>query len=113
MSTFWSKGCENVGLRPTPWWGLITGLTIYTYLSSRLAIATIALFALYWVAADSDGLRIGWRRHAAGMLLFVFSALVAMMPLLITYAVNPFLLIVLSRFPFSTKSTDLAPGTPV
>lgn len=70
--------------------GLITGLTIYTYLSSRLAIATIALFALYWVAVDYHGLWTGWKRHWRGLVIFGAATLVAMAPIGVTYITNPF-----------------------
>ncbi len=71
--------------------GLISGLMIYTYLSSRLALLTLALFALYWLLADPDGPVVALNRHAVGLLLFALAALVAMAPLLTTYATNPFL----------------------
>ena len=70
--------------------GLITGLTIYTYLSSRLAIATIALFALYWVAADYHGLWRSWKRHWRGLVIFGAATLVAMTPIGVTYVKYPF-----------------------
>lgn len=71
--------------------GLISGLMIYTYLSSRLALLTLALFALYWLLTDSDGPVAALNRHATGLLLFALAALVAMAPLLVTYATHPFL----------------------
>lgn len=71
--------------------GLVSGLMIHTYLSSRLALLTLALFALYWLLADPDGPVVALNRHAVGLLLFALAALVAMAPLLTTYATNPFL----------------------
>lgn len=70
--------------------GLITGLTIYTYLSSRLAIATIGLFALYWVAVDYHGVWTSWKRHWRGLVIFGAATLVAMAPIGVTYITNPF-----------------------
>ncbi|MFZ1753078.1 MAG: PA14 domain-containing protein [Caldilineaceae bacterium] len=70
--------------------GLITGLTIYTYLSSRLAIATIALFALYWVAVDYHGPWTSWKRHWRGLVIFGAATLVAMTPIGVTYITHPF-----------------------
>ncbi|MCL4831819.1 MAG: glycosyltransferase family 39 protein [Caldilineaceae bacterium] len=70
--------------------GLITGLTIYTYLSSRLAIATIALFALYWVAVDYHGPWTSWKRHWRGLVIFGAATLVAMAPIGVTYITHPF-----------------------
>ncbi len=71
--------------------GLISGLMIYSYLSSRLALLTLALFALYWLLTEADGFVVALNRHASGLLLFALAALVAMAPLLVTYATNPFL----------------------
>ena len=70
--------------------GLITGLTIYTYLGSRLAIATIALFALYWVAVDYHGPWTSWKRHWRGLVIFGAATLVAMAPIGVTYITHPF-----------------------
>jgi hypothetical protein len=73
--------------------GLISGLSIYTYLSSRLALLTLALFALYWLALDPDGPWVALKRHAAGLVLFGIAALVAIAPIGVTYATNPFLFV--------------------
>lgn len=70
--------------------GLISGLMLYTYLSSRLALLTLALFALYWLMTEPDGPVVSLNRHAVGLLLFALTALVAMAPLLTTYATSPF-----------------------
>lgn len=73
--------------------GLISGLSIYTYLSSRLALLTLALFALYWLVMDADGPVVAFKRHGLGLFLFGVAALVAMAPIGVTYAANPFLFI--------------------
>ncbi len=70
--------------------GLLTGLAAYTYLSSRLVFATLAVFCFYWLAADRDGAIESWRRHGKGLLLFCLALLVAVAPLAVTYATNPF-----------------------
>src|SRR5574340_1091123 len=70
--------------------GLITGLMIYTYLSSRLALATIGLFLIYWLAVDRNGLRKSLKRHMPGLLMFGFAFLVAFGPLGVTYLTEPF-----------------------
>lgn len=71
--------------------GLVAGLMLYTYLSSRLALLTLALFALYWLWTDPDGPRRAWQRHGVGLSLFSITALAAMAPLLVTYITRPFL----------------------
>ena len=72
--------------------GLMSGLMMYIYLSSRLAIATLALFVLYWVLSDPDGPGKSLT-NLAGILLFGFAALAAFAPLAVTYAADPFALI--------------------
>jgi hypothetical protein len=71
--------------------GLISGLSVYTYLSSRLALLTLALFAIYWLAVDPDGPVTACKRHIPGLVLFGAAALVAMAPIGVTYATQPFL----------------------
>lgn len=71
--------------------GLLTGLVSYTYLSSRLVIATLFLFCLYWLAVDRDGPVESWRRHGKGLALFFVAFLVAVAPLAVTYATRPFI----------------------
>jgi hypothetical protein len=73
--------------------GLISGLSIYTYLSSRLVLVTLALFALYWLAMDADGPVMALKRHASGLFFFGIAALVAMTPIGITYVTHPFLFV--------------------
>lgn len=70
--------------------GLLAGLMVYTYLSSRLALATLAVFGLYWLVADPSGPMRCWRRHWQGFLLYLLAALVAVAPLAVTYLRNPF-----------------------
>jgi hypothetical protein len=71
--------------------GLLTGLVSYTYLSSRLVIATLFLFCFYWLAVDRNGPVESWRRHWKGLALFFVAFLVAVAPLVVTYATHPFI----------------------
>ena len=70
--------------------GLIAGLMVYTYLSSRLALITLAAFAAYWLLADPSGPIRSWRRHWQGLLLYLLAAVVAVAPIAVTYMTNPF-----------------------
>lgn len=70
--------------------GMISGLMLYVYLSSRLALATIGLFLIYWILADPEGPRKSLRRNLPGILLFSFALLIAVAPLAVTYITNPF-----------------------
>ena len=90
--------------------GIVSGLTLYTYLSSRLVLLTLFLFAVYWIFSEVrierglSGLRrifSGQIRFAlpnplnprsiTGLLLFGVAAAVAMTPLGVTYLKDPFL----------------------
>ncbi|MEZ4638432.1 MAG: PA14 domain-containing protein [Caldilineaceae bacterium] len=91
--------------------GIVSGLTLYTYLSSRLVLLTLLLFAIYWVGAPAierglSGLGRIIREKIrpnplnppdprsssiAGLLLFGLAAMVAMTPLGLTYLKDPFL----------------------
>jgi len=70
--------------------GVISGLMMYTYLSSRLALATLGLFLIYWLLTDPDGVRTSLKRHLAGIILFGFAFMAAFAPLAVTYITNPF-----------------------
>ncbi len=70
--------------------GVISGLMMYIYLSSRLALATLGLFMVYWLLADPDGARASFKRHLPGIILFGFAFAVAFAPLAVTYITNPF-----------------------
>jgi hypothetical protein len=72
--------------------GLLIGLSVYTYLSSRLAIATLALYVIYWIISDPKGLPTALRWSGLGILLLVSAALVAVGPILVTYITDPFAL---------------------
>lgn len=84
------RGLRERRARDYAWGGLITGLTLYTYLSSRLAIATIGLLALYWLGTDPQGPWASWKRHWRGLVLFGMAALVAAAPIGVTYITDPF-----------------------
>jgi len=70
--------------------GLLSGLMVYTYLSSRLALATLGVFVLYWVLADPEGPRKSVKRSLPGMLVFSLALLIAVAPLAVTYITDPF-----------------------
>ncbi len=70
--------------------GLLTGLVIYTYLSSRLVVATLGLFVLVWLLTDRDGPWTSWKRHWRGLVLYGAAALIAVAPIGVTYITNPF-----------------------
>jgi len=70
--------------------GLISGLMMYTYLSSRLALATLGVFALYWLLMDPQGPIAGFRRHWRGLALFVLAWAVAVGPIAVTHITDPF-----------------------
>ena len=70
--------------------GAIAGLMVYTYLSSRLALATLGVFGLVWLLWAPEGLRAAWRRSARGLFLYLFAAVLAMAPLAVTYVTDPF-----------------------
>lgn len=72
--------------------GLIAGLAVYTYLSSRLAAATLLLYAAYWFVSDPAGLRTSLRRSALGLILMGVAALIAIGPIMVTYITDPFIL---------------------
>ncbi len=70
--------------------GLLAGLMVYTYLSSRLALMTLGAFAAYWLLADPSGPLRSWRRHWQGLLLYLLAVVVAVAPIAVTYITNPF-----------------------
>jgi 4-amino-4-deoxy-L-arabinose transferase-like glycosyltransferase len=70
--------------------GLLMGLSIYTYLSARLALATMVLYALYWVFSDPSGWRVSLRRSGLGLAMSALAFSVAAAPIAITYATDPF-----------------------
>jgi hypothetical protein len=70
--------------------GLISGLMMYTYLSSRLALATLGLFAVYFLLVAEGGPLVAWRRHWRGLALFLFAWVVAVAPIAVTHITEPF-----------------------
>jgi hypothetical protein len=70
--------------------GLFMGLSIYTYLSARLAAATILLYILLWVLTDPSGMVASLQRSWLGFVLFAVGALVAVAPMGVTYFTDPF-----------------------
>jgi 4-amino-4-deoxy-L-arabinose transferase-like glycosyltransferase len=70
--------------------GLISGLMMYTYLSSRLALATLGVFALYVLLTERGGPVLAWRRHWRGLVLFLVAWVVAVAPIAVTHITDPF-----------------------
>jgi 4-amino-4-deoxy-L-arabinose transferase-like glycosyltransferase len=70
--------------------GLITGLMMYTYLASRLAIATLGLFIVYWLVVERQGIRAALQRHWRGLALFALAAAIAAAPIAVTHITDPF-----------------------
>lgn len=71
--------------------GLLSGLAVYTYLSSRLAIATLVLYIVYWFWSDPDGWRVALRRSGLGILITGLAFFVVVAPIGVTYVKSPFL----------------------
>jgi hypothetical protein len=70
--------------------GLLMGLSIYTYLSARLALATMVLYILYWVVSDPSGWRASLHRSSFGLALVGAGFLAAVTPIGVTYATDTF-----------------------
>jgi 4-amino-4-deoxy-L-arabinose transferase-like glycosyltransferase len=70
--------------------GLLAGLSIYTYLSARLAVATLLLYVLYWLLSDPSGLRSALRRSWLGLLILMVAFTVTVAPIAVTYVTDSF-----------------------
>jgi hypothetical protein len=70
--------------------GLLSGLMMYTYLSSRLALATLGVFAVYFLVVERGGPWLAWRRHWRGLVLFLVAWAVAVAPIAVTHITDPF-----------------------
>ncbi len=70
--------------------GLLTGLSVYTYLSARLAAATLFLYILYWLLSDPSGLRASLRRSWLGLMILAAATMVAVAPIAVTYITDSF-----------------------
>ena len=70
--------------------GLLTGLSIYTYLSARLAAITLALFLLYWFLSDPTSPFSAFRRSWLGMVIFITAAMIVVAPLAVTFVKDPY-----------------------
>ncbi len=70
--------------------GLLMGLAAYTYLSARLAAATLVLYVVYWFLSDPSGWRASLRRSWLGIAILAAAALVAIGPIAVTYVTDPF-----------------------
>jgi 4-amino-4-deoxy-L-arabinose transferase-like glycosyltransferase len=70
--------------------GLLMGLSIYTYLSARLAAATLLLYILYWLVSDPSGLRSSLRRSWLGLIILGVAAIVTIAPIAVTYITDSF-----------------------
>lgn len=71
--------------------GLLMALATYTYLSSRLAAATLALYVVYWFLSDPAGWRASVGRSWRGQAILAAAALVTVGPIAVTYITNPFI----------------------
>jgi hypothetical protein len=72
--------------------GLLAGLSVYTYLSARLAILTLILYVIYWLWSDPAGWKASLRRSWIGLSILAVAAGVAVAPIMVTYLTNPFVL---------------------
>jgi hypothetical protein len=70
--------------------GLVSGLMMYTYLSSRLALATLGCFAVYYLVVAPEGPIKAWKRQWRGLVLFLTAWAVAVAPLAVTHITDPF-----------------------
>ncbi|TAM47607.1 MAG: hypothetical protein EPN53_11695 [Acidobacteria bacterium] len=70
--------------------GLVSGLMMYTYLSSRLALATLGCFAAYYLVVAPEGPIAAWKRQWRGLVLFLFAWVVAVAPIAVTHITDPF-----------------------
>jgi len=69
--------------------GVVAGLMMYTYLSARLALVTLVLVCLYWIALDPRGPMAGFRRHWRGLGLYFLASTITVAPLTVTYVSDP------------------------
>ncbi|HQT93254.1 MAG: hypothetical protein B7Z68_02900 [Acidobacteria bacterium 21-70-11] len=70
--------------------GLVSGLMMYTYLSSRLALATLGIFAIYYLVVAPGGPIETWRRQWRGLVLFLLAWMIAVAPIAVTHITEPF-----------------------
>jgi 4-amino-4-deoxy-L-arabinose transferase-like glycosyltransferase len=70
--------------------GLLMGISIYTYLSARLALATLGLYVLYWIFSDPSGWWTSLRRSWLGFVLLGMAFAVTVAPIAVTYITDPF-----------------------
>ncbi len=70
--------------------GLLSGLMMYTYLSSRLALATLGVFALVYLLLQKGGPFRAFKQHWQGLALFLLAFMVAFAPLAVTHITDPF-----------------------
>lgn len=70
--------------------GLVSGLMMYTYLSSRLALATLGVFAILYLLLASGGPLQALITHWRGLALFLLVFCVAFAPLAVTHITDPF-----------------------
>ena len=69
--------------------GVLMSLSLYTYLSARLLVATILLYILYWILSDPSGVQASLRRSWLGFVIFTIAALVTVAPAAVTYLKDP------------------------
>ncbi len=69
--------------------GVISGLMMYTYISSRLVLMFLAVFAIYWMLVDKRGVWKSLATHFPGLLIFLIAALIPFAPLAVSYVKDP------------------------
>ena len=72
--------------------GLLAGISVYTYLSARLAILTLILYIIYWLLSDPSGLQASLRKSWLGLAMLSVAAVIAVAPIMVTYLKDPFIL---------------------
>jgi len=70
--------------------GVIAGLMMYTYLSSRLALLTLGTFAVVALFMEKGGPVVSLRRHGRGLALFALAWAITVAPLAVTHIRDPF-----------------------
>jgi hypothetical protein len=91
LATFFLlRGLRDRRARDYALGGVFAGLMLYTYLSSRLALATLGAFGVVWLLWAPGGPLRAWRESGRGLLVYLLAAVLAMTPLAVTYITDPF-----------------------
>jgi 4-amino-4-deoxy-L-arabinose transferase-like glycosyltransferase len=70
--------------------GILCGLMVYTYVASRMAVAIILLYCVYWLFANPGGIKKNLLANWKGLALFWLTAVIVVSPLMVTYFKDPF-----------------------